>query len=340
MRDDIIPVGDPHAAGTAHNDQGAAPGGATQAGSLPEADEATFLAVLGEARRALEEHRVPAVLIGGIASAALGRDRWTHDIDFLVKWDDRLRALEALAAAGFRTEETDPDWLFKGFKDQVLVDVIFCASGAVVLDDEMLARAPLCPFAGQELRVLPPEDLLVTKALEFKECTPCHWFDALGLLASCELDWGYLLRRATGHEHRMLSLFLYARGEGLPVPDAILLALADRIMAPAAHDEYAVGRLQEALAQDPRTNELGIDAVLSEGSVVLSGTVATPDRREAVLAVARKILGGRPLREEITIAEVAAPQPAEDLGLAPAAAEGEDLGEAVAPAAAEGGDLE
>lgn len=51
------------------------------------------------------------------------------------------RALHALEQAGFATEERDPRWLFKGWKYDVLVDVIFRSWGDVYLDDEMLERA-------------------------------------------------------------------------------------------------------------------------------------------------------------------------------------------------------
>jgi len=78
-----------------------------------EFDEEIFLAVLREAIDAVERKGIPYVLMGGLASAALGRPRWTHDIDFFVKPQDAAAALEALAEEGFETQETYPDWLFK-----------------------------------------------------------------------------------------------------------------------------------------------------------------------------------------------------------------------------------
>jgi hypothetical protein len=278
-----------------------------------EVDEETFLRVLAEARDALAGAGIDAVVMGGIASSALGRDRWTHDIDFFVRPEDKDRALAALTDAGFKTQETYPDWLYKGFKDETLVDVIFCASGEVFLDDEMVARAPVRSFGGLELRVLAPEDLLIIKAVVFKERTPRHWFDALALIEECELDWGYVLRRSAGREHRVLSLLVFAEGEGLPVPEAVARQLVDRVYAPAAHDEYVVGRLQDALAQDPRTQELGVDATVDGDVVVLSGSVGSAEQRAAVLTVAREMLHGRALREELEVIDLHDPEPAEEL---------------------------
>jgi putative nucleotidyltransferase-like protein/BON domain-containing protein len=276
-------------------------------------EEEVFLDVLREVHTAFEEHGIPALIVGGIASTVFGRDRWTHDIDFLVRRQDRWRALQVLEAAGYHTQETYPDWLFKGMKNGVLVDVLFCSSGQA-LDDEMLARARMKEFKGLCLRLVSPEDLLIMKVLALKEDTPRYWYDALGLIASCELDWGYLLHRAQGRGHRVLSLLVFAQGEGLPIPDGVIRQFVDHLCAPVAHDEYLVGKLQEALAQDPRTGELGLNATAEEGTVVLSGTVATLDRREAVLTVAREIAGDRPIQANLSVPELSTPDEMEDLG--------------------------
>jgi hypothetical protein len=270
-----------------------------------------FLDILREAVDALERARVPALVMGGIASATLGRDRWTYDIDFFIYEEDAKSALKALAAAGFRTQERDADWLYKGIKHGVLVDLIFRSTGDVVLDEEMFARARCEEFYGEPLRVLSAEDLLIIKAVAHTEETPRYWYDALGLVAAGELDWSYLLHRSEGYEERVLSLLLYARSEALPVPDTVIRQLVERICVP---NEYLIARLQEAFVHDERTDELGITIAFSDGWVVLSGTVPTPQRREAVLAVAREVLGGRALRDEIVVAELCEPQGMETLG--------------------------
>ena len=45
-------------------------------------------------------------------------------------------------------------------------------------------------------RELAPEDLVVMKAISHDEESPRHWHDALGVLATVDLDWDYLLERA------------------------------------------------------------------------------------------------------------------------------------------------
>src|SRR5687768_5078347 len=104
-------------------------------------EEEVFLRVLRETAEALAGARLPHVFMGGLASAALGRPRWTHDIDVFVRPEDNRRALDVLESVGFTTQETDAAWLYKALKDDVLVDVIFRSAGSVVLDKEMVTRA-------------------------------------------------------------------------------------------------------------------------------------------------------------------------------------------------------
>ena len=186
--------------------------------------------VFAEAVGVLERADVPYVLIGGLATAALGRPRCSADVDVLVRPGDAHRALAAFAAHGFATEETNPHWLFKATKRGVLVDLLFKGPKDIYLDDAMLARAPVVRVMDQRVRVAPAEDLVVMKALVHDEETPRHWHDALALIASAELDWDYLLARARKGNRRVLSLLLYALSIDLVVPLVPLNALFERIL--------------------------------------------------------------------------------------------------------------
>jgi predicted nucleotidyltransferase len=188
-----------------------------------EVEEAVFQRVLRETADVLRRSGIPHLFMGGVASAALGRPRWTHDIDVFVGPEDARRTLRVLASEGYETQETDPQWLYKGLKENVLVDVIFLSDGQVVLDREMAARARPAEVEGIRLPVIGPEDLIVIKALVHKERSPRHWFDALALLRRDDLDWEYLLDRARRYNPlRVLSLLYYARSSDQVVPgDAI-----------------------------------------------------------------------------------------------------------------------
>jgi predicted nucleotidyltransferase len=159
----------------------------------------------------------------------LGRPRWTEDIDLFVKREDAKRGLEALAGAGFETEETNPEWIFKARKDDVELDLIFWLLGDIYLDDEMLERAEDGEFAGVRVRVMPPEDLIVVKAVIHDEQTPRHWHDALGIIAETELDWEYLIRRARKGVRRVLALLIYAQSNDLPVTDDTIRAVFESV---------------------------------------------------------------------------------------------------------------
>ena len=70
------------------------PGVAQHEGSTGGIDALTE--VLSEAVQALEKEAIDYVLIGGQASALLGRPRCSSDVDLLVTPEDAPRALEAL----------------------------------------------------------------------------------------------------------------------------------------------------------------------------------------------------------------------------------------------------
>lgn len=192
-------------------------------------EERVFLDVLGECVATLAAQGVPYAAMGGIASSVLGRDRWTHDIDLFVAAGDASRALDALAEAGFRTQQTNGNWLFKAIKQGVLVDLLFKSKGDLTFDSEMQKRVRAGDFKGQPLDVLAAEDLVVIKAIVHDEDTPRHWHDALGVIAAGGLDWDYLLHRARHGPRRVLSLLMYALSVDLLVPEQAIRTLFDRI---------------------------------------------------------------------------------------------------------------
>jgi predicted nucleotidyltransferase len=195
----------------------------------PESDTERLGRVLGLAVAALEEEQIPYVLIGGVASSGLGRPRATQDIDVFVKPQDASRTLRALAARGFETEETDRRWIYKGFRENVQVDIIFHTVGGIYLDQTMLDRSIEGMYLGQSVRYVPPEDLCIIKALVYDEATPRHWYDALGVLAATEIDWDYLVKRSQRARRRILSLLLYAQSIDIEVPNRVIRNLFERI---------------------------------------------------------------------------------------------------------------
>jgi hypothetical protein len=186
--------------------------------------------VMRDAVQTLDKSAIGYVLIGGQASALLGRPRCSSDIDLLVTPEDAPTALAALAGIGFRTERINPHWLFKAFRSGVLVDLLFKVRGEIYLDGEMLRRSSMRRFRGTSVRVVPPEDLIVMKAIVHDEETPRHWADALAILPVTDLDWDYLLMRAQRAPRRMLSFLCYATSVDLAVPIGVLRRLGRTVL--------------------------------------------------------------------------------------------------------------
>jgi Uncharacterised nucleotidyltransferase/BON domain len=263
--------------------------------------------VLLRAVAVLEGAAIPYALMGGLASAAIGRSRHTHDVDIFVTPEDADVALDILGRAGFRTERTDPEWLYKAYWDDTLVDVIFVSKHDIVFDDEMRAHRRPIEIQGRPVQALSPEDMLVIKAVTNAEHVPRHWHDALGILATGELDWPYLLRRARPHAGRVASLLLYGLSEGLEAPAEPMRELFEAAMCavptpPGIEAEHHVAaRLRQALATDPRVNELHVSVAVTDRDVVVRGQVPTESRRLAIQTVLGELAGPRHVRNEVEV---------------------------------------
>jgi hypothetical protein len=68
--------------------------------------------------------------------------------------------------------------------------------------------------------------------------------------------------------------------------------------------QYLVARLRQALATDPRVNELDIHVKIAGDRVFLTGWVATPQRRDAVSVVTRELLPDHEIHNSITVMEL------------------------------------
>ncbi|MBO0701943.1 MAG: nucleotidyltransferase [Candidatus Dormibacteraeota bacterium] len=268
-------------------------------------------AALLRAADVLDSQGIDYALMGGVASTTVGRQRATHDIDFFLTRSGAVQAVDALAAAGFRTERTDERWLFKAFLGEVMVDLIFVSKGGVVLDEEMRTRRRETRVGHRSIHVLAPEDQILIKALAASEHAPRHWYDALAILVRTELDWDYLLRRAGPHPARILSVLLFARSESVDLPLHPLRSLFELVQdghavaegagqsqeAAAAHRVAA--RVREALATDPEVTEPWLEVTVESGVVTLRGRVATQERCRRAEALARRIAAGYRVENQV-----------------------------------------
>jgi osmotically-inducible protein OsmY len=65
--------------------------------------------------------------------------------------------------------------------------------------------------------------------------------------------------------------------------------------------QYLVARLQEALARDERVSSLDIKVVLTGNRIHLLGDVPTEPRRAAADEIARRVVPGVPVRNELRV---------------------------------------
>ncbi|MEX1100165.1 MAG: nucleotidyltransferase, partial [Bacteriovoracaceae bacterium] len=105
----------------------------------------------------METSSIPYAVIGGIAGKELGRPRVTHDIDVFVKPEDAPKALVALKEQAFKTEKRDPAWLYKAWKDDILVDIIFKSAGDIYFDEEIQSHVRRVPYKGHFINAISPE---------------------------------------------------------------------------------------------------------------------------------------------------------------------------------------
>lgn len=301
----------------------------------------TLERILFHAVEIVENSGIPYALIGGLATKSLGRPRVTHDIDFFVKPDDAERLLQALEKEGYTSQRRDPFWLFKAWKDDILVDVIFKSSGDIYFDEEVQSHVRRVNINGRYINAISPEDFVVIKAAAHQEHNPHHWHDALAVLKQGNLDWEYLFKRAKHAPRRVLALLIYAQSNDIAVPHDMIRRLyrmvfespsysADAIVhpyrqvsvqniheMPETSEEgtdspiYTKGRIMEALTGDERIAEHDIRVVVSDKVIWAKGEVFTDEQRDAVNEVIKNIAPHHECRNQVNVRVLKAPEGSE-----------------------------
>lgn len=143
------------------------------------------------------------VLLGGALALATYTGHWrnTKDVDVLVHEGDRGRARDELQKAGFddyyERQAYDRSWIFRGFKDGVIFDIISgLPNHRVEIDDQWFRRAHCITLHGRRFFVAPAEELVRMK-LYVMQRERCDWVDVLNVLACTvgTLDWTWLIQR-------------------------------------------------------------------------------------------------------------------------------------------------
>lgn len=64
---------------------------------------------------------------------------------------------------------------------------------------------------------------------------------------------------------------------------------------------YLVGHVQQALAHDPRVNEMNVSVTVAGRKIWINGTVATVERQQAVADVVRDVAPGYEVRNDTSV---------------------------------------
>ncbi len=189
----------------------------------------------GRTFRLLKASDIPFVVGGAYAyEYYTGILRPTKDADVFLRHRDLDRALSALAAGGYRIAPAFPHWLAKAYHGECFVDLIYrSGNGVSEVDDGWMERGPIAEVLGEEVRLCPPEELVLTKSFIY-ERERCDMADVLHLLLTVgpRLDWRLLLERFGTHwrvllAHLVLFEYVYP-GERERIPRPVVDALLRR----------------------------------------------------------------------------------------------------------------
>jgi hypothetical protein len=163
--------------------------------------------------------------------------RNTKDFDLFLRRDDMDRAMEALRAAGYRTELTFPHWLGKAWQHDDFIDLVFSSgNGVCTVDDGWFDHAVETQVLGMPVKIVPCEELIWQKMFVMER----ERFDGADVMhiiraRAAEMDWSRLIARFDAHWPLLYTYLVYFSfvypSELSLLPAAVMDDLADRLRA-------------------------------------------------------------------------------------------------------------
>jgi len=315
-----------------------------QSSSMDTEESRRFDTALFATLDALEQKKVDYAVIGGVAASSLGRPRPTQDIDIFVRPEDADAVLEILKASGFETHRFNPNWIFKAYKENVLIDIIFQSEGGFYFDEDIRRHTNLIQYHGRQVRVISPEDFILIKCAVHSEEGHHHWHDALSVLSQAKIDWEYLVERSRKAPRRLLALLLYAQSSDIWIPNGPIERIfttvferdshggsrehrsTNREAAPSpaqpakrpqvrstAGDTYMAAKIREALVKSEKIGGLGIDVLLQEKNILVKGQIQSEEQHRSILELIQQMAPGYQIEDQLQVAEWKAPHNVEAL---------------------------
>ena len=167
---------------------------------------------------ALKAADIPFALGGSFAVYARGGHSSDHDVDFLIREQDKATALAELAKVGFETEEPPEDWLVKVYDEGRMVDLIYRPVEAPVTD-ETLADTTLISVEAIYMPVISATRLMVHKLLSYSQHY-CDFATGLPLARSLreQIDWEQVRRDTAKSPYAEAFLILLDRLDVVAFP--------------------------------------------------------------------------------------------------------------------------
>ncbi|WP_328466132.1 nucleotidyltransferase family protein [Actinoplanes sp. NBC_00393] len=185
---------------------------------MPHRVDEGLATTLKRVASALKAADIPFALGGSFAVYARGGYSSDHDADFLIREQDKDRALQELAAVGFEAEQPPEDWLVKVFDEGRMVDLIYRPVESPVTN-ETLHDTDQISVEAIYMPVLSASQLMIHKLLSYSQ----HYCDfATGLPVARSLreqiDWDRVRRETLKSPYAESFLVLLDRLEVVPFP--------------------------------------------------------------------------------------------------------------------------
>ncbi|AGL14898.1 nucleotidyltransferase [Actinoplanes sp. N902-109] len=188
---------------------------------MPHRVDEGLVTTLKRVAAVLKQEDVPFALAGSYAVYAHGGHSSDHDVDFVIREQDKEHALQALAAVGFEVQQPPEDWLVKVFDEGRMVDLIYRPVESPVTD-ETLRDTSMLSVEAINMPVLSATQLMIHKLLSYTQ----HYCDfATGLPVARSLreqiDWDRVRQETAKSPYAEAFLMLLDRLDVVPEVETV-----------------------------------------------------------------------------------------------------------------------
>jgi len=166
---------------------------------------------------ALKQSEIPFALGGSFAVYAHGGHSSDHDVDFLIREQDKDKALDELAGVGFEVEQPPEDWLVKVYDEGRMVDLIFRPVEAPVTD-ATLRDSVMLSVEAINMPVISATQLMIHKLLSYTQ-HHCDFATGLPVARSLreQIDWDRVRAETAESPYAEAFLVLLDRLDVVPM---------------------------------------------------------------------------------------------------------------------------